>query len=238
MLASLRAVLALGGVAALAAGCQGTVSRDAPIHPVQNMDFQAKFEAQEANAFFPDGRGMRPRVAGTIPRGGLKDDLHRDQGQSADGTWATTLPPGMELSAELLARGRDRFDIYCAPCHDATGSGKGIVVERGMTPPPTFHQDRLRKFSVGQFYDIATHGVRSMRGYAAQVPTEDRWAIAAYARALQLSQYARLEELPPDVAAKNGWKAPEKAPVVLPPEPPAKAPAAAKTASTAAPQGK
>ncbi len=199
--------------ASLLSGCRGTVSREPPIHPNQNMDQQSRFDPQEPNDFFKDGRAMRPPVPGTVIHmagNGRRDDPHLWKGKNADGSWATTLPMDrngspLVLDEAFMTRGKARFDIYCAPCHDQTGHGKGTVVERGYTPPPDYHQDRLRKLAVGQIYDVATNGVRSMPGYAAQVPAEDRWAIAAYVRALQVREYASFEQVPAEVATKNGW---------------------------------
>jgi mono/diheme cytochrome c family protein len=106
----------------------------------------------------------------------------------------------MALDKKLLDRGEARFEIYCTPCHDAQGTGKGIVAGKGLVPPPNFHQDRLRAFPVGQIFSVISDGARTMPSYAAQIPTEDRWAIAAYVKALQLSQSAPAE------AGQNGTK--------------------------------
>src|SRR5439155_1542133 len=106
------------------------------------------------------------------------------------------------LSRDLLARGHERYDIYCSPCHDRVGTGGGMVVQRGYTAPPSFHVDRLRQAPVGHLVDVMMHGWGAMPPYAAQVPPADRWAIAAYIRALQRSQHARLDDLPPDERAR------------------------------------
>jgi mono/diheme cytochrome c family protein len=108
----------------------------------------------------------------------------------------------MPLTAELLARGRERFEIFCTPCHDRTGSGHGMVVRRGYRQPPSYHIDRLRDAPVGHFYDVMTRGLGAMPDYAQQIPPEDRWAIAAYVKALQLSQRATIAELPPEDRAR------------------------------------
>src|SRR5262249_15239466 len=100
------------------------------------------------------------------------------------------------VTEAMFRRGRERFDIYCAPCHDRAGRGEGLVVRRGFRPPPSLHIDRLRQAAAGHFFDVMTHGVGAMQGYAEQVPPEDRWAIAAYIRALQLSQHANLSDVP------------------------------------------
>ena len=102
----------------------------------------------------------------------------------------------MPLTRDLLARGRERFNIFCSPCHDRTGSGRGMVVRRGYQPPPSLHIDRLREAPVGHFFDVMTHGLGAMPDYASQIPVEDRWAIAAYVKTLQLSQNAQLADVP------------------------------------------
>lgn len=184
-------------------GCRGQPSRKTPIHLIRNMDQQERFEAQEPNPFFADGRAMRPEVPGTIPVGGLKEDDLLFRGQR-DGAFADELP--LKLDERLLQRGQQRFGIYCVPCHDATGTGDGIIVQKGMTPPPSFHDPRIRAKALGDIFNTISRGERNMPSYAAQIPVEDRWAIAAYVRALQLSREATLDQIPQDVAAAKGWK--------------------------------
>jgi mono/diheme cytochrome c family protein len=187
-----------------AAGCRGQISQDPPLRPIRHMYVQPRFDTQEANALFPDQRAMRPPVPGTVVAGEPRTDDFRYRGLK-DGRLADTLPT--PLTPQLLARGRERFDIYCAPCHDAAGTGQGVVAQRGLRPPPpSFHDDRLRREPVGYFFQVMTKGVRAMPSYAAQVPPEDRWAIAAYVRALQLSQDAPKEAVPAAVRAQKGWK--------------------------------
>ena len=108
----------------------------------------------------------------------------------------------MPVTREMLDRGRERFDIFCAVCHGQTGEGNGMIVQRGFPPPPSYHIDRLRQAPVGHFYDVITHGYGIMYSYANRVSVEDRWAIAAYIRALQLSHNARADQLPPGERAK------------------------------------
>ncbi len=188
-------------------GCRGTPSAEPPVHLNLNMDFQSRFDPQEANPFFADGRAMRPQVTGTVARGELHEDDHLYRGMT-NGAFATTLP--MPVSAALVARGRERFDIYCAPCHDRAGSGQGLVAQRGikqgMIAPPDFHSDRIRAMPVGQLFGIITAGARSMPSYAAQIPVEDRWAVVSYLRALQISRRARLADVPQDVIEQKGWQ--------------------------------
>ncbi len=188
----------------LLAGCRGTISEKSPIHPNPNMDAQQKFEAQEANAFFADGRAMRPPVPGTVARGFLRDDTAFFRGRNADGTYLALLP--VEVTETLIARGQERYDIYCTVCHGAAGDGQGIVMTGGYgyTPAPSYHIDRLRRPEAtdGYIYDVITNGVRNMPGYAQQVAVADRWAIVAYIRALQLSQNASADNLTPSELAQ------------------------------------
>jgi mono/diheme cytochrome c family protein len=142
----------------------------------QDMYNQPKVKPLAASPLFSDGAAARPLVPGTIPR-----DWH---------------------GRALLERGRERFDIYCAVCHDRAGTGQGMIVQRGFPPPPSFHLDRLRAAPIGHFYDVITHGYGAMYPYAARVEPADRWAIAAYLRALQLSQDARPEDVPAGELAK------------------------------------
>lgn len=170
-----------------------------PIHPNLNMDFQEKFEAQEANPYFADGRAMRVPVAGTIARGFLRADSRLYTGRTENGDYITDMP--VPLSRELLLRGQERYDIFCSVCHGKSGNGLGIIMtgQYGYTPAPSYHDERLREVSDGYLYDVITNGVRSMPGYAQQIPVADRWAITAYIRALQRSQNASEEDLPADV---------------------------------------
>lgn len=157
-----------------------------------DMADQPKYEPFEVSDFFADGQTSRPAVAGTVARGQLRSDEHFYTGK-VGGKLATTIP--LPVTDELLARGRERFEIFCSPCHDRVGTGRGTVVRRGFPQPPSYHSDRLRSVEVGHFFDVMTNGFGRMSDYAAQVPPEDRWAIAAYIRALQLSQHARRDEL-------------------------------------------
>ena len=198
------------------AGCRGTVSQEAPVHLQQNMDQQNRMDPQEPAEFWADGRAMRAPVEGTMAFVANPLDAaqhaHLHNGRGADGfaeTLPTTGPDGaaMKLDMAFLNRGKDRYEIYCVPCHDGTGTGKGIVVARGLKPPPpTFHDDRLRAYPIGQFYDVIKNGYGSMGPYAAQIPVTDRWAIASYVRTLQVSRNTALEAIPADKAAANRWE--------------------------------
>ncbi|MEZ4266040.1 MAG: cytochrome c [Myxococcota bacterium] len=213
MLLSRTALLgALVALAAPAAGCRGTTSSAPPVHLNPNMDFQQRYEMQEANPFFADKRAMRPPVAGTVARTVallgddqyLAEDDHLYRGRGPDGRLADALPKELPLTQALLDRGHARYEIYCTPCHASAGTGDGVVAGRGLSvPPPTYHSDNLRAMPLGYFYDVISHGVRTMKPYAAQIPVEDRWAIAAWVRTLQVSGNVPRAEVPADVLQKN-----------------------------------
>jgi mono/diheme cytochrome c family protein len=162
----------------------------------QDMHDQPKKEPFEASAFFADGRAGRPQVAGTIARGELREDVLLETGRTADGELSAVFP--FEITADVLARGRERYDINCSPCHDRTGGGNGMVVQRGLRAPSSFHTERLRAVPPGYVFDAITNGFGVMFDYADRIAPEDRWAIAAYVRALQLSQNAKLADATPE----------------------------------------
>jgi hypothetical protein len=143
--------------------------------------------------FFGDSRSARAQVEGTIARGQLREDTHLYQG-TVNGKPAETFP--FPVTREVLLRGQERFNIYCAPCHDRSGSGQGMVVRRGFKQPPSYHIDRLRQSPPGYFYATITGGFGQMPSYAEQIRPADRWAIVAYVRALQLSQHAAPADVP------------------------------------------
>ncbi len=159
------------------------------------MAEQPSYRPLAKSSFFGDDRSARPLLPGTVARGQLRADEPFYTGKSGENPIATLPVP---LTPELLRRGQERFDIFCAPCHDRTGSGGGMVVLRGYRRPPSFHSDRLRQAPVGHFFDVMTRGFGAMPDYAAEVPPADRWAIAAYIRALQVSQHATLADVPPE----------------------------------------
>jgi mono/diheme cytochrome c family protein len=175
-------LLALAVLALSAPACSPKMS-------YQAMAAQPRYEPYEASTFFVDGSSARPLVPGTVPRGSAAGQAPTGNGAAAD---AFPFP----ITAAVMARGRERFNIYCAPCHDQAGTGTGIVVRRGFTPPPSLHSERLRAAPAGYLYEVITNGFGAMPSYAAQVPERDRWAIVAYVRALQLSQNARPEDVP------------------------------------------
>ena len=159
----------------------------------QDMHDQPKYIPLRESAFFGDSRSARPLVEGTVARGQLHDDELLYTGK-VNGQDATVFPARVDAAA--IARGRERFNIYCSPCHGRTGQGDGMVVLRGYRRPPSFHQDRLRDAPIGHFFDVITNGFGAMPDYATQIRAEDRWAIIAYVRALQLSEHATAADVP------------------------------------------
>ena len=200
----------------VAARIRASPSQKRPIHLVQDMDIQAKFETQTLNPIFADQRSMRPEVVGTVARGETLLDTHLENGV-VDGAWATTMPDALDLSLEIVQRGGERFNIYCAPCHGWDGMGKGPVNERAVDlmnnadgPPQgtswtqarNLHDDGWSDQPIGQIYNTITNGKNSMAGYGSQIGREDRWAIALYVKALQRSQNATTQDVPLDQRAK------------------------------------
>ena len=193
--------LLTAGLCLFAAGCR------------QDMYDQPRYDPQEASAFFPDGKADRPLLPGVVPRLDAKDEPRDDMYDhvnvgTVNGKAAETFPYPVDRA--VLERGRQRFQIYCTPCHGALGDGQGMIVKRGFSPPPplygkrpstgtspaaTFYED-LRDAPVGHFFDVITNGHGAMYSYASRIGPRDRWAIVAYIRVLQLSQYAKADELP------------------------------------------
>jgi len=161
----------------------------------QDMHDQPKYVPLRQSSFFGDERSARPLVPGTVARGHLRDDTLLYTGK-INGADATVFP--LVADARVMARGQERFDIYCSPCHGRTGQGDGMVVRRGFRRPPSFHEDRLRNAPIGHLFDVITNGFGAMPDYATQIRAEDRWAIVAYVRALQLSEHATLADVPAD----------------------------------------
>jgi len=165
----------------------------------QDMHNQAKYRTLRETPFFADHRTARPLIAGTIARGKLDEDKLLTTGKDGD-KFSGVFP--FPLTAEVVARGRERFNIYCTPCHGRTGEGRGMVVQRGYKQPPSFHDQRLRDIGPGYFFSVITNGFGVMPSYAVQVPVNDRWAIIAYIRALQLSRNASFDDLTQDEKAQ------------------------------------
>ncbi|MBD3615016.1 MAG: c-type cytochrome [Gracilimonas sp.] len=193
-----KGMFKIAGLCALGislSACQGQLSDKPPIHPNMNMDQQPRKEAQEVNNFFADGRSMRTPVEGTVARGLAKTDRAYYEGVDENGEFIDEIP--VDLTKSFLYRGKERYEIYCTPCHGQTGAGDGIIMEGnyGYVPAPSYHEPRVRDLSDGELYSAIYNGVRTMPSYATQIKVEDRWAIVAYIRALQESQNITEQEL-------------------------------------------
>ncbi len=164
------------------------------VHP--DMDNQLKFKAQSESPFYADGRSNRPAVFGTIAYGKLQEDDVLATGKDAAGNLIKTSP--VAISAALLQRGQERFNINCAPCHGRAGEGNGIVKTRslGALAPANLQEPRIREVPDGHIYDVITNGIRTMQPLGGNIPVSDRWAIVAYVRALQRSQFANVKDVP------------------------------------------
>jgi mono/diheme cytochrome c family protein len=192
---------------ALVAKARTTKSAEPHIHVFPDMDFQPKFGAQDATLLFDNMRASRVPVEGTVARGQLKSDDQFYRGIN-NGEWTTAFPATFEVSERTMARGKERYTIYCQPCHGSSGKGDGMIHERTkqLAPgnravwvqPTSLHQDYVVRLPHGQLFNTISHGIRTMPAYAAQIPEWDRWAIVLYVRALQRSQRANLDDVPPD----------------------------------------
>lgn len=183
-----------------------TTSPNPRIHIVPDMDNQPKYKAQSRNPLFADRRAMRPPVPGTVARGAALDRPDVTTGRVGD-DWVAANP--MPVDRDLLGRGRQRYDVFCSPCHGLTGFGDGMVARRAdelqegtWTPPTSFHTDLIRERPDGHLYNTIANGIRNMPGYGSQIPVEDRWAVVAYVRALQRSQNATVDDVPPAIRAQ------------------------------------
>jgi mono/diheme cytochrome c family protein len=172
----------------LLAGCRSDMQNQPYQRPLAESDFYA------------DKRAARPLVEGTVARGDQRADTYFYTAKigNEDGNY---MP--FPVTAEVMQRGQQRFNIYCSPCHGETGDGNGMIVQRGLQRPPSYHAERLRKAPIGHFFDVMTNGYGRMLDYSQQVPPQDRWAIAAYIRALQLSQSATKADVPPGQSIAN-----------------------------------
>src|ERR1700683_3312577 len=187
---SRAAVSVLAGIAALLAvlgGCR------------LDMHLQPRYNPEGPSTFFSDGRSARDPVPGTVARSPLRIDDHMYAGQ-VDGKDAQDFP--FPIKAADMVRGQQRYNIYCSPCHDYLGTGNGMIVQRGFPQPPSFQIDRLRQAAPGHFFAVMTNGYGAMYSYASRITPEDRWRIAAYIRALQLSQQAQVADLSASARAK------------------------------------
>lgn len=165
----------------------------------QKMANQARYDPLEPSDFFADGMSARPRIAGTVARGEISGNPYFDTGK-VNGQIADGFP--MPVTLDVVNRGHDRFDIYCAQCHGRVGDGNGMIPSRGYRRPPSFHTETLRKAPTGHLFDVMTNGFGAMPPYGTMIPPQDRWAIAAYIKALQLSQNATVADIPVTERAK------------------------------------
>lgn len=182
------------------AGCHTDMWRQPKINPME-----------PSAGLFTDGASARPLMPGTIPQGHLREDSAFFTGIGADGKWVSQIP--MPVTKSLLRRGQDRFKIYCTPCHGQLGNGEGMIARRGFElrrPVGNYHTDRLRKMPIGHFYDVMTNGYGAMYSYASRIEPQDRWAVAAYIRVLQLSQNAQPGDVDPTALASQAAR--EKTP--------------------------
>jgi mono/diheme cytochrome c family protein len=186
--------LAFTSVFALTGCARGCTSSRPPIHLNPSMDDQPKVRSQTTSEFFFNGASMREPVPGTIPIGGLKEDTAFFTGKGADGQFVAAIPTPVDDA--VLERGRQRYGIYCLPCHDARGDGRGILFQRGNVPTTTFHQEKILKYADGQIFDVITNGQGLMPSYRWPIPPADRWAIIAYVRELQRERLARAASAP------------------------------------------
>lgn len=188
MLKVLEKLMMLTSVAIFAiAGCR------------QQMADQPHQRPLEPSNFFDDGMASRPVEPGTVARAGKEQNGLRFHSK-VDGKLVDTFP--FEVTMEVLARGQERYEIFCSPCHDRLGTGQGMIVRRGFTPARSFHDPRLRDAPAGHFFEVITQGFGQMPSYANQLSEQDRWAVIAYIRALQFSRNVRLDQLPPEDRAK------------------------------------
>ncbi|HUR35640.1 MAG TPA: c-type cytochrome [Vicinamibacterales bacterium] len=206
--------LALLSAVALTGCARGCTSSRPPIHINPSMDDQPKVLTQTASSFFFNGASMREPVPGTVPVGGLKEDAALFTGKAADGQYVATIP--MATDAALLERGRQRYVIYCQPCHDARGDGRGILFQRASVPTGNYHTEKILKYTDGEIFDVITNGRGLMSGYRWPIPPSDRWAIVAYVRELQRQRLARAANAPAAPAAGTPAGAPASAPATTP----------------------
>jgi len=179
-------VLVGAALCALAlSGCEEAIRQD--------MANQPKNRPESPSDFFADGRSVRPMLDNTVARGAIDNDVYNVAKDFAG------FPPAVKVNAQLLERGQDRYKIFCTPCHGLQGNGEGMIAMRGMKHPPSYHIDRLRQAPNGYFYDVMTNGFGAMYSYSERITPADRWAIVAYIRALQLSRYAKVADLPAEV---------------------------------------
>lgn len=190
-------------------GFRGTTFTSPPIEvfpewAFPGMKLQPKLRPQASSNFFADGRSDRAPVEHTVMRGMLREDDHLNRGKDASGGFARGFPAALTVDLKFLQRGKDRYEIYCAPCHSSVGDGVGITKQYGMGATPTYHDKRLREMPEGELYNTITVGSpnKNMQSYADKLVPEDRWAVVAYVRALQRAQQGTVADVT-DAAAKQ-----------------------------------
>jgi len=194
------------------AGFRGRRSTQPPVEVFPDMDRQAKYKPQAPSRFFADGRADRPLPAGVVPRGRtiardpdfLREDDFLYRGKTATGEFARGFPPQLTIDANFLVRGRERYTIYCSPCHGALGDGKGITNGYGMVTTASYHDDRIRQMAEGEIFNTITLGKNTMFPYADKLNPEDRWAVIAYVRALERARHGTVADVPADHKADLG----------------------------------
>ena len=193
-------LLLIVAASSLLGACSNFTSRQPPIWVWDDMKKQAKYKAQMSSEFFSDGRATRRPVEGTMAQEMYRADEPYATGVAADNTYVAKNPE--PLTKETLLAGQAKFNIYCAPCHDRTGSGRGVVPLKATWVPGNLHDDRIVNYVDGEIFHVITMGRRSMPGYRFQVSEKDRWAIIAYVRALQRSWRGTMNDVPADLQAK------------------------------------
>jgi hypothetical protein len=177
-------------------GFRGSISTKPPLEVFSDMDRQSKYKPQGESAFFADGRADRPLPAGVVAQGDLNDDPHLAHGKDATGEFVAGYPVSLPIDGKFLARGRERYEIYCTPCHGSMADGRGIVSQYGWGGPINLHDDRIRSMAEGEIFNTISLGKNTMYGYAEKLTISDRWAVIAYVRALQRSQNGRINDVP------------------------------------------
>jgi len=197
-----QAALVLVVIAAglLSSACSNFPSRQPPIWVWFDMKKQDKYKSQAESPFFADGRTSRRPVEGAVAQETYRPDVAYSTGITEAGLYAARNPE--PITADLLKRGQERYNIYCAPCHDRTGTGRGIVPSKAIWVPGNLHDERIVAFVDGEFYHVISNGRRSMPGYKNQITEQDRWAIVAYIRALQRAWKGNIADVPADLQAK------------------------------------